>query len=310
MIQVKTQPKCNISKKLNSEFDLTNLPDELRISTMTITCNLNTLINIQNVAKYIDLSFGNIVCVQTDDIVRTLIKLKKRNNKKKKNNKKKNFYNQASLKIDIGDKRRVDTKVFKNGALQMTGCKSIEDLIKTLNILCSELQKKKAIYDRKLGKIVPIPFVTNPQSVYIEYVYNFKIRMINSNFHIGFLINREKLFEIMKNGGIRCSYEPCIHACVNIKHNYQNKDTISVFVFESGAIIITGAKTKDHIVSAYEFITKFLFENYDLVVKNNIDDFLGREDIRKIIMDAEDLEVSLKESSEFDKFKENHLLGF
>ena len=309
MIQVNKTKKCDITKKLNSEFDLNNLPDELRISTMTITCNLNTLINIQNVSKYIDLSFGSIVCVKTDDIVRTLIKLKKKNNKKKrKANSKTNFFNQASLKIDIGDKRRVDTKVFKNGALQMTGCKSIEDLIKVLKILCAELQKSKAIYDRKLEKIVPVPFITNPQSVNIESVYNFKIRMINSGFRIGFLINRESLYGIIKNSGIRCSYEPCIHACVNIKHDYKNKDTVSIFVFESGAIIITGAKTKNHIISAYEFITKFLYENYDSVVKNNIDDFLERDDIKKIIMEAEQYDE--KGNLIFENFKEEKLVGF
>lgn len=125
--------------------------------------------------------------------------------------------------------------------------------------------------------------MTNPENVNVSDIYNFKIRMINSNFHIGFLINRENLYELLSKGGIRCSFEPCIHACVNIKYNYKNKDTISIFVFESGSIVITGAKSKNHIVDAYKFITKVLYENYDNIVKNDIDKFLEKPEIKELI---------------------------
>ena len=293
--------KCDISKKLKSEFNLSNLPDELRISTMTINCNLNTLINVPNVSKYIDLSFGNIVCVQDENTVRTLIKLKKKNKKKKKKvgktgkTGKSEFFNQASLKVEIGDKRRINIKVFKNGALQITGCKSMDDLITGLTVLCKELKKKKAVYNKKDKTITPVPFVEEPDNVNIQSVYNFKIRMINSNFHIGFSIDRDKLYNLLQTSGIKCSYEPCIHACVNIKYNYKNTDTVSVFVFESGAIIITGAKTRSQIVAAYEFITKFLYENYDHILKNNIDELLKQDNIQQMIKDAQQKEISTKE---------------
>jgi TATA-box binding protein (TBP) (component of TFIID and TFIIIB) len=254
----------------------------LRISTMTITCNLNTLISIENIGKYIDLNFGSIVCIKYgNNKIRTLIKLKKVNKKSKK--KKKNFYNQASIVVDVKNKKRVNIKVFKNGAIQMTGCKNIENFIDAMTVLCSELTKRKAIYDKTECKIIKKEFVTNPENVNVSDIYNFKIRMINSNFHIGFLINRENLYELLSKDGIRCSFEPCIHACVNIKYNYKNKDTISIFVFESGSIVITGAKSKSHIVEAYKFITKVLYENYDNIVKNDIDKFLEKPEIKELI---------------------------
>jgi len=279
--------------KIDTEFDLKNLPSELKISTMTITCNLNSKIDIQNVSKYIDLSFGNIVCIKADSVIRTLIKLKRKN--KNKNSKKKPnecFHNQATLIIEVGNKKTINTKVFKNGAIQMTGCKSIEDLIISLKVLCQELQKKKAIYDKDLKQIIRRPFVSDHGNVNIESICNFKIRMINSNFHIDFLINRENLFELLKKKNIQCIYEPCIHACVNIKYNYKNQDTVSIFVFESGSIIITGAKNRQHIISAYEFITKILYENYEKIVKNNIDVFLEREDIKQLIENMENIETA------------------
>ena len=272
----------NFSKKLNAEFNLNNLPDDLRISTMTITCNLNTLISIENIGKYINLCSGNIVCIKYgNNKVRTLIKLKKTNKKSKR--KQKNFYNQATIIIDVKNKRRVNVKVFKNGAIQMTGCKSIDNFVDAMSTLCNELIKKKAIFDKTEKKIIKKEFVTKPENVNISDIYNFQIRMINSNFHIGFSVNRENLYKLITKAGIRCSFEPCIHACVNIKYNYKNKDTISIFVFESGSIIITGAKTKSHIIDSYKFITKILYENYDSIVKNDIDKFLERPEIKELI---------------------------
>lgn len=267
-------------EKFTQEINLDNLPEDLRISTMTITCNLNTLIDIQNVGKYIDLSFNNIVFVKygADNNIRSLIKIKK---KKKSTKKARNFYNQATIIIDT--KRKINVKLFKNGSIQMTGCKTLENFINVLNILCQELKKKKAIFDRTTGQIIKKPFVSNPDDLILEKVYNIKIRMINSNFHIGFLINREKLFSILNQLQINCTYEPCIHACVNIKYLYKTKNIISIFVFESGSIIITGARNKDHIIDAYKFITKILHDNYKTVVKNDIDKFLQRLDIKKLI---------------------------
>lgn len=286
----KTQISKNATSKI--DFSLKNLPDDLRISTMTITCNLDTLIDVQNVGRYIDLSFGSIVCVKyktnnnkMDDntVIRSLIKMKKTREKNKKNSKRKNFNNQATLIVDVKNKRRINVKIFKNGAIQMTGCKAMEDFYHALDTVCREIKKKKAVYDKQTKTIIAKYFITNYDTVDTEKVRNFKVVMINSNFKVGFLIDREKLHGLMIKSGVRSILEPNIHACVNIKYNYKNKDTISIFVFESGSIIITGAKTESHIIEAYKFITKVLFENYDTIVKNNVASFLERDDVRQLI---------------------------
>jgi len=286
----KTQISKNIVSKI--DFSLKNLPEDVRISTITMTCNLDTLIDIQNVGRYIDLGFGSIVCVkyktnnnkmEDNTVIRSLIKMKKSREKNKKNSKRKNFNNQATLIVDVKNKRRVNVKIFKNGAIQMTGCKSIDDFYHSLEIVCRELKKKKAIYDKQTKTIIPKYFITNYETVNTEQIKNFKVHLINCNFKVGFLIDREKLHGLLLKSGVRSILEPNIHACVNIKFNYKNKDTISIFVFESGSIIITGAKTENHIIEAYKFITKVLFENYDTVVKNNIESFLERDDIKQLI---------------------------
>ena len=104
----------------------------------------------------------------------------------------------------------------------------------------------------------PALMTNQVERVYVTRGWD-KLKGVNRLKNIGFLINRENLFDLLTKANIRCTYEPCIHACVNIKYNYKNKETISIFVFESGSIIITGAKTKNHIIEAYKFITKILF---------------------------------------------------
>ncbi len=303
-------------KETNTEFNFDNLPSGLRISTMTLTCNLNTLINIENVGNYIDITPGNIVCIKYgDNKIRTIIKLKKKN---KRSNKKpqKNFYNQASMYIELNEKngKRVNVKVFKNGAIQMTGCKTVDDFINAMDILCKELCKRKAVYDKTSVKIIKKEFVTNPENISslkihnfkilmeqpkndgVLKMHNFKIRMINSNFKSGFMISRETMYGILRKANIRCTFEPCIHACVNIKHNYKNGEIVSIFVFESGSIIITGAKTKKQIIESYNFITKILYENFDNIVKNNIDDFLEKPKIKELIEKSIKTSLSSKTS--------------
>ena len=61
-------------------------------------------------------------------------------------------------------------------------------------------------------------------------------------------MNRNNLFNILIEKKIPRRYEPGIHECVNIKYNIKNgkengdDHLVSIFVFQSGNIIITGAK--------------------------------------------------------------------
>jgi hypothetical protein len=59
--------------------------------------------------------------------------------------------------------------------------------------------------------------------------------MINTNFNIGFEINRERLYDLLldKINIINFKFEPLHHAGVHLKFN-----NISVFIFEKGSIII------------------------------------------------------------------------
>lgn len=280
----------NVIQKLRPFIELSKLPEDLYISTITSTCGWDTELNTLNIGKYIELSKGNIVSVKygnDDKSIRTLIKQKKKI--KRKTKKVQNFYNQATVIIEARDKKLVNIKLFRNGSIQITGCKNVGHCLDALTKLCRELRKVKVVYDpfaEDGKKMVRKPFATKPENIDLVKVSNFIIHMINSNFAVDFRIDREELFRILTEENVRCIYEPCVHACVNIKYNYKNTDIISIFVFESGSIIITGAKNKDQIMRAYSYINTILYDKYDQIVKNNIESFLKRKDVQEMIRQA------------------------
>ena len=276
-----------VLKKFQKYSGMSDLPDDLKISTISITFHFPTDFNIKNIARYINLHKDSIISVKLGnncEFIRTLGLTKKKKSKKKtKNKQKKLFYNQATIEVmsKYKPKKPTNVKIFNNGSGQMAGCVSIENCLDVLQTLCTELKQVKATLDAKQKKIIKRPFSTKHENLKLEKITKFQIDMINSNFNIGFKIDRSKLHKIMICDNVECTFEPCVHACVNIKYNYKNEALISVFVFESGAIIITGAKNRDHIVSAHIFIIKKLYEHYHDVVEADLNSIIQRTDVRR-----------------------------
>jgi len=129
-------------------------------------------------------------------------------------------------------------------------------------------------------------------------VSNYKIVLINSDFYAGFEIKRDKLHESLINKyNIFSSYEPCIYPGVNSKYywnkKYMNKPylgkcycskicngkgdgdsngnckKVTISTFQSGSVIITGARSMEQINDAYIFINKVFEDNYQELKKVN-----------------------------------------
>ena len=108
------------------------------------------------------------------------------------------------------------------------------------------------------------------------------IVLINSDFDIKYKVQRDILHREIIDAGLYSSYEPCIYPGVNIKYYFNhNQDNgickcsvmcagkgdglsdggckkITVAVFKSGKIIITGARSRQQLELSYYFITKFM----------------------------------------------------
>lgn len=279
-------------------LDITELPDDVIISTITIVCRIGDkqpktkIFNCKNIAKYIELRDDCILTVThgiKDDTAtnRTIIQ-----SKKKKNKTKKVFFNQVSLAVKINGKPDdpVNIKLFANGAIQMTGCKNISNAVETMYIVFEELKKQKAIISPENNKITDIPFVSDMTLLSLDNIKNFKIAMINSGFKIPFRIDRVKLHDLLMSKNHDCLCELVRHACVNIKYNNSDDENnaSSIFVFEKGSIIITGVKSGKQINNSYNFINRFLLENHKAIKKNdnlrniNIINFLNNSDAENI----------------------------
>jgi TATA-box binding protein (TBP) (component of TFIID and TFIIIB) len=265
----------------HNENEIKNLPKGVSISTMCASCKINSLINITNIEKYLQLDSDDILCVKiNDDNKRTLLPDKKKNKRivktQKDVNEKHFFFNQITVIIRVGSgivndwtkEPKINLKLFKNGSIQMSGCKSLSSINIVLNKLIVKLKEIKAKIEN--GKIIEKKYVENNEQLAITC---FKIDMINSNYRVNMQIDRANLNNLLLKKKIKSSFEPCIRACVIIKYipnksNNEGKE-ISIFVFQKGNIIITGARTKDHILSAYEYINKILIEHYDEIKKKD-----------------------------------------
>jgi TATA-box binding protein (TBP) (component of TFIID and TFIIIB) len=272
----------NFKEYVEKELLLNLLPEEIYISTMTATCKINDFkFNCENIAKYIDLSYDDIediICafeekrrhnVGEKNIIYRSLPPKKENKRKNKNKKNKDvFYNQVSIHLNIRTKQSepVHVKLFRNGSIHITGCQSAIDIVETMTSILSKLKADKSIIDKKTGQIVDKQFVSEKNFLDVSYVTGLKVNMINTNFTIPFKVNLNELYDLMILKGIECRYDKMNHSCVNVKYNHPEKK-ISIFVFEKGSIVITGAKNGEHIKMAFDFINKFLYSNYKKVVK-------------------------------------------
>jgi len=292
-----SENKIEFKEFLDTKKEINNLPDGISISTMCATCKLNTELNIDNIEKYLQLNNDDIITVKRSTTsIRSLLthKIKtKRTTKLIQPVKTKvinYFYNQITVVIrvnegkteDINTEPRINLKLFKNGSVQMSGCKSIKNINIVLNKLIIKLKEPKAkIID---DKIVEIKFIDNPELLDIKH---FKIDMINSNYQVNMKIDRDKLYNLMKSRNIKSSFEPCIRACVVVKYTPKKFNTeekqVSIYIFLKGNIIITGARDREHIIEAYEYINNILITHADEI--NIIDDDKNEAMILKIYED-------------------------
>lgn len=255
---------------LKKNLNISEKPDEVVIATMTITCKLNINFFVENIAKYIDINNECIFeLIHGKDIHRKAI-LK---NKSKKSKKKNFFFNQVTLKIKTNIDKEMNIKLFKNGSIQMTGCKSVDGVIEGLELLFTQLRKQKYVYNTVKKNITFKPFINDVNMLEIKNIYDINIAMINSSFKIGFKIDRTKLYNIMSSENINVIYDSMRHAGVNISYKYNNKIT-SILIFESGSIVITGARDCEQIKNAYEYINKYLLTNYQDIIINDYVSFI------------------------------------
>jgi TATA-box binding protein (TBP) (component of TFIID and TFIIIB) len=196
----------------------------------------------------------------------------------------KRFDNQATAIFRVSENAEyfLNIKIFKNGNVQMTGIKSIEDGIDAINFFIEAIRSNP-----ERGEIVSTPDTMT--------LTDYSIRLINSDFRVNFEIRRELLHKcLIEKYGNKSSYEPCIYPGVKLQYYWNKtnpkKDGIcqcedeqcggkgaglvehdckktTIAIFQSGCIIITGASSMEQLEDSYEYICHVLEENMEYIRK-------------------------------------------
>lgn len=223
----------------------------LRISTITAICSVNADINIFEMfnlieAPYTYETFTLNTCILEHNVKGNFIEKRKINQKL--------FGNQMTLMINGNDRSNVNIKIFKNGKIQITGLKSETEGIRIVKEISN---RYNLIFDEN----------------------SFKICLINSDFGFKMLIKRDQLYNFLYDK-IQCSYEPCIYPGVKIKYMWHRRNSsnngqctcdqtcigngtgelgqpcrkVTIVLFQSGKVIITGGQSMTQIDAAYQYI--------------------------------------------------------
>ena len=181
-------------------------------------------------------------------------------------------YTFSIIRIKINSTfKEIHVKVFNTGKLEIPGIQDNSSLTKILDILTNTLNK------------------LNIDNDIITYDKKSETVLINSNFNSGFLIDRDKLYDILKNKyNINSSYDPCSYPGIQANFFYDttlDKQTgiqpvtdilkknnifkVSFMIFRTGSILIVGRCDETIINNIYLFIKDLLFEEYKNICINN-----------------------------------------
>ncbi|PNH12596.1 TATA-box-binding protein-like [Tetrabaena socialis] len=195
----------------------------------------------------------------------------------------KSFSNSVILKLNKleGSKgKNVAIKIFSNGMLHITGPVSASGVLEVTQFTCAIMD---AIYRKKLGTYK---------------THDFYIQMMNTNFSVNSQLNKRKVHAAMRQRDMEATI-PDTHPAVRLKVPVEGRkgknitDRVTVLVFATGPIIITGVKSPEELLLAYTSVTKVLDEAYDMVVFHEDDD----DDV-----EADERDVDF---TDFDDFNES-----
>jgi hypothetical protein len=199
----------------------------------------------------------------------------------------KTFFNQSTLVIrklrggtapDAADFKEVNIKLFANGGFQMTGVTSEEFSQIVLEFIL-------AIFNG-----LPEPISSTPLTI-----KKFAIQLLNSDYKMSALLKRAELHRLLcQQYRLSSTFETTIYQGVNTKYYYnegspanrgicmcprfctgQGDGTkigqckkITIAAFQTGSIIITGARNKPQLDEAYTFMNDILQMHRDTVTKS------------------------------------------
>jgi len=167
--------------------------------------------------------------------------------------------------------REFHIKVFNTGKLEIPGVQS------------------DVMFETVLTNIIDIlqPF----HSYKLLYKQTSDTVLINSNFNCGFFINREVLYDILRNKySIQAIYDPCSYPGIQCKfyynndigvqtgmqitsenkHKYNNITEVSFMIFRTGSVLIVGMCDEQVLHDIYHFLKSLLKVEFNYICQKLI----------------------------------------
>jgi hypothetical protein len=230
----------------------------------------------EQIISHIDNPSGRI---KFKDIRKITVGISKKDIMSYRLKKKQAFYNcfVMILRIKVDDCfREFHIKVFNTGKLEIPGVQS------------------EPMFETVLKHIIQ---VLQP---YHNYVLSYKQTsdtvLINSNFNCGFYINREVLYDILRNKyNIQAIYDPCSYPGIQCKFTYNpelteqngkqireedkakylNTIQVSFMIFRTGSVLIVGMCDEYVLQDIYKYLTKVFRDEFKYICQR----LLSQEDI-------------------------------
>jgi TATA-box binding protein (TBP) (component of TFIID and TFIIIB) len=193
----------------------------------------------------------------------------------------KTFFNQSTLVIrkkreDGAGLKEVNMKLFENGGFQMTGVTSEEFSRSTIEWFLAFVSRLETPISKDPLKIT-----------------KFAIQLLNSDYKMNTMVKRDELHRLLTSRyRLFSTLETTIYQGVNTKYYYNEESTkdgicdcprpctgqgdgksvgnckrVTISVFQTGSIIITGARNRRQLDEAYEYINTILRRHAGEVLK-------------------------------------------
>lgn len=166
------------------------------------------------------------------------------------------FNNCATAIVPCSSGKEINTKIFKNGKLQMTGCQTIHSAEEVVEKVCWAIRKGCPDAATNPDKIQPQPL---------------DICMINSRFCINCTIDRERLNQIFQTMYPRnvhsCSFDSTKYQGINLKFHTDDNCKATVLMFQNGKVLVTGVKSIDTLNQAYAFVNHVVKTHFEEVAR-------------------------------------------
>jgi hypothetical protein len=225
----------------------------------------------EHIMSHIDNPSGRI---KFKDIRKITIGISKKDIMSYRAKKKQAFYNCFVMILRIKFEnifKEFHIKVFNTGKLEIPGLQS------------------DSMFEIVLENIILIlqPFHTYK----LAYKQTSDTVLINSNFNCGFFVNREVLFDILRNKyNIQAIYDPCSYPGIQCKFYYnndigiqngiqitsQNKEIykniteVSFMIFRTGSVLIVGMCDEDILKNIYNFLKNLLKTEFKYICQKII----------------------------------------